>query len=298
MPLFRKVALRSRARVGLAVLAAMVLGIGLAPAWSATTAAGTHPATTEGEARAAAPTRGAAAEPTAAQQLGMPESPRNLQVLPADMSTRAVIGVMRGFSGALGVRCTHCHVGDNPRDLSTVDFASDAMDTKQIARVMMRMVQRINDDMIEPGVLAAGRSEALEVRCATCHHGNSRPMTLQATLTETYRSDGLAAMFENYDQLRDRHYGGWVYDFSEGALLRLAQEFAAEDQDAAMAVVDKNLEVYPESASSYVTRATLQARAGDTDAALATLDQCLSDLADAGFCGEARERLLAQTQQR
>ena len=38
------------------------------------------------------------------------------------MSTRAVIGVIHGFASALGVRCTHCHVGDDPSDLSTINF--------------------------------------------------------------------------------------------------------------------------------------------------------------------------------
>ena len=41
-----------------------------------------------------------------------PQTLENLKVLPEDMDVRALIGVMRGFSMGLGVRCQHCHVGE------------------------------------------------------------------------------------------------------------------------------------------------------------------------------------------
>ena len=77
---------------------------------------------------------------------------------------------MRGFSSALGVRCIHCHVGDDPRDLSSVDFSSDAREAKRVARVMMTMVQTLDDDLLKPGLVEGERAESMEVRCATCHH--------------------------------------------------------------------------------------------------------------------------------
>ena len=39
-----------------------------------------------------------------------PPEPKNLKVLPKNMSRREVIDVMRSFSRGLGVRCTECHV--------------------------------------------------------------------------------------------------------------------------------------------------------------------------------------------
>jgi len=44
-----------------------------------------------------------------------------------------------GFTRALSVRCQHCHLyaGSNPDDLTTFDFASDALPTKRTARLML-----------------------------------------------------------------------------------------------------------------------------------------------------------------
>ena len=232
--------------------------------------------------------------PASAQeaQLGLPETPQNLQVLPADMSTRAVIGVMRGFAGSLGVRCIHCHVGDDPRDLSTVDFVSDEKDTKRIARVMMRMVQSLNDDMLAPGLAEAGRTDNIEVRCGTCHHGNNRPIFLEDALAETFEADGLDATLARYEELRAQFYGRWAYDFGERSLLRLAESLAGGgDMDAAMAVIDKNMEHFPDSPGSYLSKAGIQQRAGDMPAAMATLEACVAELGDAGaFCQQSIER--------
>jgi len=228
-------------------------------------------------------------------QLGLPESPQNLQVLPADMSTRAVVGVMRGFAGALGVRCIHCHVGDDPNDLSTTNFVSDERDTKRVARVMMRMVQTVNDDLLEPGLTEVGRTESLEVRCATCHHGNSRPVSLGDMLTEALEDAGVEAMLARYDSLREEHYGGWAYDFSESALLRLAGSLArAGSVDAAMAAIDKNLEFHPESATTRITQGQILGQAGDFAGARAAFQSCLDADPQMDFC----QQMIARIDQR
>ena len=218
-------------------------------------------------------------------QLGPPTSPQNLQVLPADMSTRAVIGVMRGFASALGVRCTHCHVGDDPSELSTINFVSDEREAKRIARVMMRMVQTLNDDLLKPGLREAGRSVSIDVRCATCHHGNTRPVTLGAVLIEAFERDGVEGMLDRYDSLRERHYGGWTYDFGEGSLLGLAERFAnTGNMEAAMAAIDKNLEVHPASFSAHVTRGQILVGAGDSEGAKAAFQACLDADPSIGWC--------------
>ena len=69
----------------------------------------------------------------------------NLQVLPSDVSRGQLMSVMRGFTGALGVRCSTCHIGEEGQPLSTYDFASDDKAAKLKAREMMRMVRTIND---------------------------------------------------------------------------------------------------------------------------------------------------------
>ena len=45
----------------------------------------------------------------------IPETFTNLKVIDQQTECGALVGVMRGWAGSLGVRCNHCHVG--PDDL-------------------------------------------------------------------------------------------------------------------------------------------------------------------------------------
>ena len=107
-----------------------------------------------------------------------PEKPKNLQVLPKEFTGARLRPIMTGFTRALGVRCTYCHVGEEGMPLERFDFASDEKRTKLVARQMMRMVQEINRrlDTI-PGRTSAG----LQVACVTCHRGVSRPLPSTTT---------------------------------------------------------------------------------------------------------------------
>ena len=84
------------------------------------------------------------AMPQAVAQI--PDEFTNLKVLPEDIDKRELMGIMRGFAGSLGVRCIHCHVGDDPRNLDTVDFVSDDREPKRVARAMLQMVDEINSE--------------------------------------------------------------------------------------------------------------------------------------------------------
>jgi Photosynthetic reaction centre cytochrome C subunit len=71
-----------------------------------------------------------------------------------------------GYSKALGVACTHCHV--------ETDFASDEKPPKRVAREMAAMHRRINQ--------ALGRMQELDslpedrfINCGTCHRGTLHP---------------------------------------------------------------------------------------------------------------------------
>jgi hypothetical protein len=98
-------------------------------------------------------------------------------VLPKDMDGRQVMGVMRGFTQALGVRCVYCHVpGPNEQDLNGYDFASDDKEHKKAARTMLKFTESLNHDFPkdvgdEP---AAGQ---MRVTCWTCHRGDKEPQT-------------------------------------------------------------------------------------------------------------------------
>lgn len=97
---------------------------------------------------------------------------KNLQVFPKDIARPQLIANMRFFSQSLGVRCTFCHVGVEGQPPSTYDFASDAKKEKQIARKMLAMVHRINQQDF-----AVTDVNNAKVTCFTCHRGSSHPLT-------------------------------------------------------------------------------------------------------------------------
>jgi predicted metal-binding protein len=95
------------------------------------------------------------------------KKPKNLKVLPKNISHEELENVMRGFKNALGVKCNFCHAQqqDDPKKL---DFASDDNEHKAVARDMMRMTLRINKKYFKG-------HETMAVSCYTCHRGSQEP---------------------------------------------------------------------------------------------------------------------------
>jgi hypothetical protein len=82
--------------------------------------------------------------------------PKNLKLLqPANL-----MGAMKSFSTALGVKCDFCHVEG--------DFASDNNPHKETARKMIEMSREIN---------AKFPDGKRHVTCYTCHRGATEPAT-------------------------------------------------------------------------------------------------------------------------
>lgn len=115
-------------------------------------------------------TVGAAAGHTPGQ---LPQKYTNLQVLPKDITPKALVGAMRSFAIELGTRCEHCHVGAG-NDLSTFDFASDAKPEKATARTMMRMIAALQAEYLHD---VGDPARLPKVTCYTCHRGALRPLT-------------------------------------------------------------------------------------------------------------------------
>ena len=107
----------------------------------------------------------------------MPDSFTNLTVLPSDTPKDELMDVMKSFSTALGVRCIHCHVQKTPGDYDSVDWASDDLEPKKVARGMMKLVQSVNGDLL-PDAGVKGHT----VSCVTCHSARGpRPLPKQAS---------------------------------------------------------------------------------------------------------------------
>jgi hypothetical protein len=71
-----------------------------------------------------------------------------------------------GYSRALGVTCTHCHV--------ETDFSSDEKRPKRAARAMAEMHRSINQALAKMDDLESDPEDRF-VNCGTCHGGTLRP---------------------------------------------------------------------------------------------------------------------------
>ncbi len=98
---------------------------------------------------------------------------KNLQVLPKDISSKDLQGLMvDDFQDGLGITCGFCHA--NAKDGHGLDFASDEKPEKRISRDMMRMTLAINKKFFKLKHPQLGGG-ALIVTCNTCHKGKAFP---------------------------------------------------------------------------------------------------------------------------
>jgi tetratricopeptide (TPR) repeat protein len=205
----------------------------------------------------------AAAGPAAAQ---IPDKYKNLQVLPKEITKPELVEIMRNFAGALGVRCNHCHVGQNAATLEGFDFASDEKEQKKVARAMLRMTREINQTLLP----ATGRTRMVEVRCITCHRGQVKPETLDRVVLAAIEEKGVAAGLDRYRELRTASFGEGGYDFSARTLSIVAETLARDrkDLDGALSAVAVNLEFHPDDPNIHLMQGEMLARKGDKEGAL------------------------------
>jgi hypothetical protein len=217
-----------------------------------------------------------------------PDSLVNVRVIPRTTAVSDVIGTMRNISVALGVRCQHCHVGQEGQPLDRFDFASDEKRTKNTARQMMLMVQEVNRRLDSlPGRAANG----IQVSCMTCHRGISRPVPLSQVVLEAGIAGGKDSAMKTYRALRQQYHGKDAYDFSEPSLNIAAFRLGRANKfDEALALLTLNEEMFPRSSGMYVFRGNIQLMRADTTAAAAAFREAVRlDSTNA----EARGRLRA-----
>jgi hypothetical protein len=183
--------------------------------------------------------------------------------------------MMRNITGALGVRCQFCHVGEEGMPLERFDFAKDEKRTKLVARQMMRMVEDINrrlDTLPERNPAAP----SLQVTCATCHRGVSRPMPLAALIETTATAAGADSATRLYRALRERYFGRDAYDFGEPSLSIAAFRLGRAGRfDDAFALLRLNEELFPGSSAMSVFRGNINLMRGDTTAAAAAFREAV-----------------------
>ncbi|HSS18830.1 MAG TPA: c-type cytochrome [Pyrinomonadaceae bacterium] len=198
-------------------------------------------------------------------QWSWPEKPQNLQVLNKDWPGSRLRPVMTGFTRALGVRCSYCHVGKEGQPLTTYDFVSDENPNKNRAREMLRMLGDINVHLKK---LEPSGDQRVNMWCNTCHRGRPRPMTLEEELGEQYRLKGIDTALLHYQDLKKNYAEKGAYDFSEQSLNNFGYlVLEKKDTPAALRVFTMNAQAFPKSANVWDSLADAYLRAGDLKSA-------------------------------
>jgi tetratricopeptide (TPR) repeat protein len=228
-----------------------------------------------------------AAPPPAASQI--PREFQNLQVLPADIDPDSLVQLMRSFSFATGLRCEDCHVMGEGGSFQGARFDLDDKENKAKARVMLRMVEAINEDLL--GALPERREPPVAVECKTCHRGLRTPYLLRTELHRVVASQGIDAAVARYRELRESRMEMGAYDFREWEMNELGRELeGGGDLEAAAAMYELNEEYHPESASIPLALGRLYERMERPDRALAAYRRVLERSPDHAF---ARARVEA-----
>ncbi len=202
---------------------------------------------------------------------GIFDDPKNLKVLPENISARQLGATMRNFALGTGLRCSSCHLGEEGQQLTEYDFASDDKELKRKARLMLKMVTAINDTH-----LSGVSEEHIVVECVTCHRGVQKPKMLDQVLAEAADEKGVAAIRETYFALKEKYYGTHSYDFSERALSSIVRSRAgARKMDQAAAVLDIMLEEDPRSFDGHFLYGELSRMNGDLETAISYLQKAV-----------------------
>jgi hypothetical protein len=202
-----------------------------------------------------------------------PDSLINTQVIPKSTPVMDVVGTMRNFTSALGVRCQFCHVGSEGQPLGEFDFASDQKRNKLVARQMMRMLAEINKRL---DTIPAKPQPAFSATCMTCHRGVSRPVPLSQLVQEATVSVSADSAINAYKALRARYYGRDAYDFTEPSLNTAAFRVArAGKPDEALKLLKYNEELFPNSSGMSVFKGNILLMKGDTTGAEAAFREAI-----------------------
>lgn len=208
--------------------------------------------------------------PAAAQ---FPEKFTNLKVLPKDISRSELQSMMRGFAFALNVRCDHCHAEKVGGKKFEMDFAADDKEAKKTERVMLEMVAAINRDYISK----VSDTPPIQVQCVTCHHGLTKPRTLNSVLAEAVDQKGIDSAVALYHDLRQKYYGSGQYDFGETSLNQLSEALLEQKKNKeALALMEMSFDSnHPDSLWSYHMLAMAHEANGQIEKAIADYRKAL-----------------------
>ncbi len=199
------------------------------------------------------------------------DEPSNLQVLPKNTDATTLRNTMKSIAMGTGLRCSSCHVGEEGQNLTEYDFASDDKALKKKARVMLKMVNEINQTH-----LAQYGEDRVKVQCITCHRGVSKPRQIGEELALAASEGGPQGLKTRYVELKEKYYGSHSYDFREFTISEVARSRAqAGRMDEATVLLDTMLEENPQSISGHFIYGEVKRNSGDLQAALAHFKKAL-----------------------
>jgi hypothetical protein len=210
---------------------------------------------------------------TSSAQRGGDQKPTNLKVLNPDITHDQLMDVMGQFTTGLGVECNYCHARREGGQGFEMDFASDKMQEKVIARAMFQMVDKINGSFINQ--MQITDTPLVKVQCVTCHHGQPKPIQLTDLLMDARKKGGMAAVDSVYRDTRKKYYGRAAFDFGERSLVDLAFEVADQSNADALKLLQINKEFYPESAINSYALGKVYVELKDTANAVTSFKKAL-----------------------
>ena len=92
---------------------------------------------------------------------------KNVHIMANIPASQFLLIMNLGYSRALGVTCTHCHVEE--------DFSSEDKRPKRAAREMAVMHRSVNDQIAKMQNLDAN-PQGHFINCSTCHRGSVDPL--------------------------------------------------------------------------------------------------------------------------
>ena len=115
----------------------------------------------------------------------------------------------------------------------------------------------------------------VRVLCSSCHRGLPIPRSIADEVTMAAPNGGPAGLAK-FRELRGKYFGGQQYDFTENALIGIAnRSTTAKAYDDAMAYLQANLEYYPKSARTYQAMAQTKNAKGDKPGAIKDLEKAV-----------------------
>lgn len=204
----------------------------------------------------------------------IPDEFTNLMVLNKKISKGELVGVMKSWASALGVRCNYCHVGGSAQSLDGMEFEKDDKQAKKTARLMMSMVSNINREFVSK--LEGTSNTGMKVACVTCHRGQTHPRQIEDVLMTSHAEGGYESTAAVYDSLRAEYYGSQTFDFRFSVLTSIAEDLARSgDIENALKYLKLNEKHNPEAVWNYMMMGRLYMQSGDKESAAASIEKAL-----------------------